>query len=75
MRTNPGSDFTISTTTPFTIPATSGLFVNLPSNTGNRNILIGNAANTTGDLLLSGKLTIINGNVYVGPYSIPSICK
>ena len=47
MRTNPNSDFTISTTTPFTIPATSGLLVNLPSNTGNRNILIGNAANTT----------------------------
>ena len=66
VRTNPDSDFTISTTTPFNIPATSGLLVNLPSNTGNRNILIGNAANTTGDLLLSGKLTIINGNVYVG---------
>ena len=67
MRTNPGSNFTISTVTPFTIPATSGLLVNLPSNTGNRNILIGNAANTTGDLLLSGKLTLINGNIYVGP--------
>ncbi len=67
MRTNPDSNFTISTVTPFTIPATSGLLVNMPNNTGNRNILIGNAANTSGDLLLSGKLTLINGNIYVGP--------
>ncbi|MEI6049854.1 MAG: gliding motility-associated C-terminal domain-containing protein [Bacteroidota bacterium] len=66
MRTNPNSDFTISTTTPFSIPSTSGLYVDLPANTGNRNILIGNAANNYGDLSLSGKLTIINGNVYVG---------
>src|SRR5664280_651655 len=69
VRTNPNSDFTISTITPFNIPATSGLYVNLPSNSGNRNILIGNAANDNGDLLLSGKLTIVNGNVYVGSTS------
>ena len=68
-RTNPSSDFTISTITPFSIPATAGLNINLPSNTGNRNILIGNASNDNGDLLLSGKLTIINGNVYVGSTS------
>jgi hypothetical protein len=66
MRSNPSADFTISTTTPFTIPATAGLYVNLPSNTGNRNILIGAAANNNGDLLLQGALTLINGNVYVG---------
>ncbi|MFN8211134.1 MAG: hypothetical protein U0T33_09240, partial [Bacteroidales bacterium] len=66
MRTDPGTDFTISTTTPFSIPATAGLYVNLPSNSAGRNILIGNAANNNGDLLLSGKLTIISGNVYVG---------
>ncbi|MCK4699261.1 MAG: hypothetical protein KAT38_02965, partial [Bacteroidales bacterium] len=66
MRTDPGTDFAISTTTPFTIPATAGLYIDLPSNTGNRNILIGNANDNAGDLLLSGKLTIINGNVYVG---------
>ncbi|MBP8959116.1 MAG: gliding motility-associated C-terminal domain-containing protein [Bacteroidales bacterium] len=66
MRTDPSTDFTISTTTPFIIPATAGLYVNLPSNSGNRNILIGNAANNNGDLLLNGKLTIVNSNVYVG---------
>jgi len=65
-RTNPGSDFTISTTTPFTIPATAGLTVDLPSNTGNRNILIGNSNNNNGDLLLGGNLTLINGNVFIG---------
>jgi len=66
MRNNPGTDFTMSTSTPFSVPATTGLYVDLPSNTSNRNILIGNANNNNGDLLLSGKLTIINGNVYVG---------
>ncbi|HVN57340.1 MAG TPA: hypothetical protein VMT63_03495, partial [Bacteroidales bacterium] len=66
MRTDPNSDFTISTTTPFTIPSTAGLYINLPSNSGNRNILIGNNASDNGDLLLQGALTIINGNVYVG---------
>jgi gliding motility-associated-like protein len=66
MRTDPNTDFTISTTTLFSIPATAGLYINLPSNTGNRNILIGNANNNNGDLLLSGSLTIVNGNVYVG---------
>ena len=43
-RTNPGTDFTISTTTAFAIPATAGLYVDLPSNTANRNVLIGAAA-------------------------------
>jgi gliding motility-associated-like protein len=68
-RVNPGTDFTISTITPFTIPATAGLYVDLPSNTGNRNILIGNSANNNGDLILGGKLTLVNGNVYVGAVS------
>ncbi|HOK26160.1 MAG TPA: HYR domain-containing protein, partial [Bacteroidales bacterium] len=66
MRTDPSSDFTISTTSPFIIPSTAGLYIDLPSNSGNRNILIGNAANNNGDLILNGKLTIVNGNVYVG---------
>ena len=64
MRTDPNSDFTISTVTPFTIPSTAGFYVDLPSNAGNRNILFGS---TTSDLILNGKLTLINGNIYVGP--------
>jgi hypothetical protein len=70
MRTDPGTDFTISTTTPFTIPSTAGLSIDY-TNANNRNILIGNASNNNGDLLLSGKLTVINGNVYVGPVAAP----
>ena len=71
MRTDPGTDFTISTTTPFTIPSTAGLSIDY-ANANNRNILIGNAANNTGDLLLNGKLTLISGNVYIGPIAAPA---
>jgi hypothetical protein len=70
-RTNPNSDFTISTTTPFTIPSTAGFGINY-TNSNNKNILIGNAANNSGDLLLSGVLTLINGNIYVGPIAAPA---
>jgi len=72
MRTNPGADFNISTTTPFIIPSTAGLYIDLPSNTGNRNIMIGNVANNAGDLLLDGKLTLIRGNIYIGPTAAPA---
>jgi len=65
-RTNPATDFTISTTTPFTIPSTAGLYVNY-ANSGNRNVLIANSASNTNDLFLNGKLTVVSGNVYVGP--------
>jgi len=66
-RTNPSSDFTISTTTSFVIPETAGLYIDYPNNSGNRNILIANAAVNNNDLMLNGKLTIKAGNVYVGP--------
>ncbi|MBN1789925.1 MAG: hypothetical protein JW830_05470 [Bacteroidales bacterium] len=66
MRTNPNSDFTITQGSAFTIPATAGLYVDY-ANSGNRNILIANSGSNTNDLYLNGKLTIINGNVYVGP--------
>ncbi len=71
MRTNPGSDFTISTSTALNIPATSGLYVDY-SNTGNRNILIANSASNTNDLFLNGKLTLINGNIYIGQIAAPA---
>ena len=71
MRNNPGTDFTISTTAAFTIPSTAGLTINY-TNANNRNILISNAANNNADLLLSGKLTLINGNVYIGPVAAPA---
>ncbi|MCB2220634.1 MAG: T9SS type A sorting domain-containing protein [Bacteroidetes bacterium] len=71
MRTNPGTDFTISTTTAFAIPSTAGLYIDY-TNANNREILIGDANNNNNDLLLSGKLTVINGDVYVGPMGAPA---
>lgn len=64
-RNNPSSDFTISTTTPFSIPSTAGLYIDYP-NSGNRRILIGNSNSDANDLYLDGKLTLNNGIVYVG---------
>jgi len=70
-RTNPATDFTVSTNTPLTIPSSAGLNINY-SNTGNKNILIANNTLNTNDLYLSGKLTIVNGNVYIGPVNAPA---
>jgi len=66
MRTNPNADFTISTTSPFTIPATAGLYVDY-SNSTNKNLIIANSNTNTNDLFLFGKLSLLNGNIYVGP--------
>lgn len=68
-RTNPNSDFTISTVTPFTIPSTAGLWVDY---SGDRNVLIANSSADTNDLFLNGKLTVVNGKVYVGPTNTPN---
>lgn len=70
MRTDPSTDFTISQNTPFRIPKTAGFYVDYTS-TVTRNILIANTNNVAqgdaSDFFLDGKLTIINGNVYIGP--------
>ncbi len=65
-RTNPTTNFTISTTTNITIPSTAGLYVNY-TNSNNVNVLISNSGADASDLYLSGKLTVVNGKVYVGP--------
>lgn len=65
--TDPRTNFTVSTTTAFTIPGTSGLEINLTSNANNTNVLIANANANNNDLFLNGKLTIANSTVYVGP--------
>jgi hypothetical protein len=54
--------FPISTTTNFTIPSTAGLTLNTPAN-----VLISNNASNNRTLFLNGKLTVQNGNVYIGP--------
>jgi autotransporter-associated beta strand protein len=66
MRTNPSTDFTISTTTPFTVSSSAGLYVNY-ANSNNKNVLISNASANSSDMFLNGKLTLVNGKVYVGP--------
>lgn len=55
-------NFTITTTSTFNIPSTSGLYINTPST-----VYIANANSNNNDLYLNGKLTLINGNFYIGP--------
>lgn len=69
-RTNPSSDFTVSTTTPMVIAPTAGFLVDYVST--NQNVLIANAGNNNADLMLNGKLTVVNGNVFVGPTNAPN---
>lgn len=64
-RNNPNSHFTISTTTPFSIPSTAGLFIDY-ANSGSKRVLIADAPSDVNDLYLDGKLTINNGLVYIG---------
>jgi gliding motility-associated-like protein len=56
----------ISTSSAFAIAPTAGLTVNTPSN-----VYIGNLNSDANDLILNGKLTLINGNVYVGQVAAP----
>jgi autotransporter-associated beta strand protein len=71
MRTNPNSDFTISTVTPFNIPSSASLYINY-ANSNNHNILIANNASNANTLYLGGKLTVVSGIVYVGPIAAPA---
>jgi gliding motility-associated-like protein len=70
-RTDPSTDFTISTVTPFSISPTAGLYIDY-SNASDRDVLIANGNVNSNDLILNGSLTIINGNVYVGPKNSPA---
>ncbi|MBO7523706.1 MAG: hypothetical protein J6T30_07640, partial [Bacteroidales bacterium] len=70
-RTNPSSHFTISTTTPFTIPSTAALEINYTSN-NNRNVLIAHATRNDNDLYLNGRLIVRSGSLYVGQASAPN---
>ncbi|PLX21191.1 MAG: hypothetical protein C0599_08190, partial [Salinivirgaceae bacterium] len=60
-------DLTISETSTFTIPSTAGLYIN---STGN-NVYIANDNADNNDVYLSGKLTVVDGNVYIGPAAAP----
>jgi hypothetical protein len=60
-------DLNITTTGTFTIPSTGGLYIDNSS----ANVYIANNGVNNNDLFLNGKLTILNGNVYVGPAAAP----
>ena len=60
-------NFHITTGSSFTIPGTAGLFINTPSN-----VYIANNNSNNNDVFLGGKLTLINGNVYIGPTNDPN---
>jgi len=66
-RTDPNSNFTISTTTPFIIPETAGLLIDYPNNANNTSVLIANANTNSNDVTLAGKFAVRAGQVYVGP--------
>lgn len=66
-RLSAGMNLQLSTSNQFTIPATAALSVNDPAAV----MRIGDAASNDGDLLLLGKLELLNGKVYVGPTSFP----
>ena len=59
---NRTGNFNISTVTNFTIPSTAGLTINTGSN-----VYIANTATNNQTLFLNGNLTVLNGNVYIGP--------
>ena len=61
---NRTGNLNISTTTDLTISSTAGLTINTPSN-----VYLANNGGNNEVLYLNGKLTILNGNVYVGPAS------
>ena len=61
---NVNTDFTVSTSSPFTIPATACFHSEY---TTANNILIANNTANTNDVFLNGKLKIVSGNVYIGP--------
>lgn len=60
-------DLNITTTGTFTIPTTAGLLINHSS----AFVYLGNSNNDNNDVYLDGKLTLLNGTIYVGPSAAP----
>ncbi|MGQ1946924.1 glycine-rich domain-containing protein [Geofilum sp. OHC36d9] len=71
-RNNPNSDFSITTSSTFTIPPTAGLWIDYVKGSNNKRVLLANGNSNTNDVYLNGKLTVVNGDVYVGPVSAPN---
>ena len=60
-------DLNITQGSTFTIPGSAGLYINTPST-----VYIANNNSSNNDVYLNGKLTLINGNIYVGPTAAPN---
>ncbi len=61
-------NFNISTTSAFTIPATAGLYIEH----GSASVYLGNGNVNNNDVYLNGKITLVSGNMYVGPSAGPN---
>lgn len=62
------NDLTITEGSQFTIPSTAGLYINTPGNT----VYLANDNVDNNDVYLYGKLTIIDGDVYIGQTAAPN---
>lgn len=61
-------DLTITEGSQFTIPTTAGLYINSPGNT----VYLANDNVNDNDVYLNGKLTILDGDVYIGQTGAPN---
>ncbi|MCB2194937.1 MAG: hypothetical protein KQH79_03710 [Bacteroidetes bacterium] len=61
-------DLRITEDSQFTIPSTAGLYINAPGNT----VYLANDNVDNNDVYLNGKLTIIDGDVYIGETGAPN---
>jgi hypothetical protein len=61
-------DLTISEGSSFTIASTAGLYINSPGN----NVYIANSNVDNNDVYLNGKLTIVDGDVFIGQPAAPN---
>lgn len=61
-------DLTITDGSQFTIPSTAGLYINTPGNI----VYLADDNVDNNDIYLNGKLTIVNGDVYIGETGAPN---
>ncbi|NLF44353.1 MAG: hypothetical protein GX587_16800, partial [Bacteroidales bacterium] len=68
-RENPSNDFTITTSSPFVIPHTAGLFVDYQTD-GNERVILANSTSGSNDVFLHGKITLNEGVIWIGPTAV-----
>lgn len=68
-RENPSNDFTITTSSPFVIPPTAGLYVDYQTD-GNERVILANSTSGSNDVFLHGKMTLNEGVIWIGPTAV-----